>query len=167
MKHEVRFLFLLIFLVCASLISFALYLQLGKHLLPCPLCVAQRIAYWLAGLTALLAFIHRPKIFGQRIYSAFVALFSLSGMAVAIHHTWAIRHPELAECGISPEEKFLNALPIAQWWPSMFEANGDCTSVTWRFLSLNIPEWSIICFIILTGLAVYIFISKPKRHWLA
>lgn len=167
MKRKVRFLFLFIFLACASLISYALYLQIVQHLLPCPLCVAQRIAYWLTGLTALLAFLHQPKIFGQRIYSSFLALFSLAGASVAIHHAWVIRHPELAECGISPEEKFLNALPIAQWWPGMFEANGDCTSATWRFLSLTIPDWSIIFFAIFTGLAIYTFLSKPKRHWLA
>ena len=53
------------FLGCISLIGYALYLQLVKNLLPCPLCVVQRIAYWLVGLTALLAFFHSPGATGQ------------------------------------------------------------------------------------------------------
>ena len=51
-----RIIFLIIFLSCAGLIGYAIYLQLFEDLLPCPLCVAQRIAYWVIGLTALLAY---------------------------------------------------------------------------------------------------------------
>lgn len=47
--------YLVIFLSCIGLIGYAIYLQEVKELLPCPLCVIQRIAYWLIGLTALLA----------------------------------------------------------------------------------------------------------------
>ena len=49
---QVRSIWLAIFLGCAALISYALYLQLVENLLPCPLCVVQRIAYGLTGLTA-------------------------------------------------------------------------------------------------------------------
>jgi protein dithiol:quinone oxidoreductase len=28
----------------------------------------------------------------------------------------------------------------------MFEANGDCTDVDWEFLSLTIPDWSLLAF---------------------
>ena len=71
--------FLLIFLGCASLVSYALYLQLVKNLLPCPLCVVQRIAYWSVGLTALLAFFHSPRATGRRIYSGLLAGFAVAG----------------------------------------------------------------------------------------
>ena len=50
MKPGVRAVFLSIFLGCAGLISYALYLQLVKGLLPCPLCVVQRIALMLCAL---------------------------------------------------------------------------------------------------------------------
>jgi len=29
----------------------------------------------------------------------------------------------------------------------MFEANGDCTDGTWQFLSLTIPDWSLLIFL--------------------
>lgn len=28
----------------------------------------------------------------------------------------------------------------------MFEANGDCAAVKWKFLALSIPEWSAVWF---------------------
>src|SRR3978361_524577 len=119
MKPEIRAIFLLVFLGCVSLVSYALYLQLVKNLLPCPLCVVQRVAYWLVGLIALLAFFHSPGTIGRRIYSGMMSVFAFTGAVVALRHSWLVRYPEAFECGISPEEKFLNALPIAQWWPSM------------------------------------------------
>jgi disulfide bond formation protein DsbB len=87
-------------------------------------------------------------------------IFALLGATVAGRHAWLIRYPESFECGISPEEAFLNALPIAEWWPGMFEANGDCADVSWQFLSLTIPDWSLISFLLLAGTAVFLLIAK-------
>ncbi|MCO6429159.1 disulfide bond formation protein B [Nitrosomonas communis] len=155
-----RAIFLLIFLSCAGLISYALYLQWVEGLLPCPLCVVQRIAYWCLGLTALFAFLHNPQKIGHRTYSSLMLVFTLLGAIVAGRHAWLIRYPESVECGISPEEAFLNALPIAEWWPAMFEANGDCADVNWQFLSLTIPDWSLLAFLLFTGAIAYLLITR-------
>lgn len=162
MPQTQRFLFLAVFLTCAALLAFALYLQEAKHLLPCPLCVVQRIGYWLVGLTALVAFLHNPQGFGRRVYSGLLALFALAGAAVALHHAWVIRHPHSAGCRVSPEEAFLNALPFAQWWPGMFAANGDCALVTWEWMALTIPDWSSLCFLLFAGIAGYLFVTSKN-----
>ncbi len=144
-----RVIFLLILLTCAGLVGYALYLQHIEGLLPCPLCVMQRIAYWLVGLTALVGFLHNPQQLGRRLYSGLIILFALAGAVVAGRQAWLVRFPEAFECGISPEEAFLNELPLARWWPDMFEANGDCADSSWQFLSLTIPDWSLIAFLAL------------------
>ena len=164
MPNVQRFLFLGIFLASVSLLGFALYLQEFQHLLPCPLCVVQRMAYVLIGLTALLAFLHNPQTLGRRLYSSLVVLFAIVGGAVAAHHAWVIQHPLPGGCRISPEETFLNALPFAQWWPGMFAANGDCALVSWEFMSLAIPHWSLVCFVLFALLAVYLFRSIGITH---
>lgn len=155
-----RLLFLFILLCCIAFLGYAQYLQHVERLLPCPLCVAQRLAYWLLGLTALLALLHNPKVTGQRIYSFLMFSFALTGAVIAARHAWLIRFPEAFECGISPEEAFLNSLPIADWWPGMFEANGDCASVEWEFLSLTIPDWSLVAFVTFAIFALYAFFVK-------
>jgi protein dithiol:quinone oxidoreductase len=163
MKVRGRALFLLIFLGCAGLIGYALYLQFVKSLLPCPLCVVQRIAYWLIGLAALVAFFHSAPA-ARRVYSALIALFALSGATVALRQAWLVRYPEAFECGVSPEEEFLNALALARWWPGMFEANGDCADVSWKFASLTLPDWSAVFFAIFCVLGVYLFSTPQERH---
>lgn len=162
MSRLPRLFFLGIFLASAGLLAFALYLQAAKHLLPCPLCVVQRIAYWLVGLTALLAFLHNPQRWGRRLYSGLLTLFALAGAAVALHHAWVIRHPHPAGCRLSPEEVFLNALPLAQWWPDMFAANGDCALVTWEWLALTIPDWSLLCFLLFALLGGYLLVTRKN-----
>jgi protein dithiol:quinone oxidoreductase len=160
-----RFAYFLIFLGCISVLSHALfYLQLTKNLLPCPLCVVQRLAYCLIGLTALLAFLHNPEKTGQRVYSSLIIVFSLIGAVIALRQIWLIHYPEAFECGISPEESFLNALPMARWWPDMFEANGDCAEVSWMFLSLTIPDWSLIFFILFTSIALYTMFARKQQY---
>ncbi|MBA3755097.1 MAG: disulfide bond formation protein B [Nitrosomonas sp.] len=155
-----RLLFLIILLSCTCLLGYAQYLQHVEGLLPCPLCVAQRVAYWLLGLTAFVAFLHNPQVIGRRRYGSLMVAFTLVGAFIAARHAWLIRYPESFECGISPEEALLNALPIAQWWPGMFETNGDCANVDWKFLSLTIPDWSLIAFVLLGILALYTLLTR-------
>jgi disulfide bond formation protein DsbB len=163
-KALVRSILLAIFLGCAALINYALYLQLVENLLPCPLCVVQRIAYWLTGVTALVAFFHVPGTTGRRIYAGLMTVFAFAGGLVALRQAWLVRYPEAFECGISPEEEFLNALPLARWWPGMFEANGDCADVTWKFASLTLPDWSAIFFMILVALSIYVLLICENRR---
>ncbi|MCB1935887.1 MAG: disulfide bond formation protein B [Nitrosomonas sp.] len=158
-----RIIFLVVLLGCAVLLGYAQYLQHVDNLLPCPLCVAQRLAYWMLGLTAMLAFIRNPQALGRRIYGFFMTFFALTGAVIAFRQSWLIRFPESFECGISPEEAFLNSLPFAQWWPGMFEANGDCTDVDWEFLSLTIPDWSFIAFVGFAVLSIYILFARAAR----
>ncbi len=155
-----RTIYLVIFLSCIGLIGYAIYLQEVKELLPCPLCVIQRIAYWLICLTALFAFFHDPQLSGRRLYSGLMIGFALAGAIVAGRQAWLVRFPQAFECGISPEEAFLNALSLAQWWPDMFEANGDCADNNWQFLTLTIPDWSLIAFLLLGGTAAYLWQRK-------
>lgn len=160
-----RYVFLVIFLGCAALLTAAVYLQATKHLAPCPLCVGQRIIYWLVGLVALIAFLHDPKNVTRRWYAVVLALLSLVGVAIALRQEWIIHFAHTAGCSsqISVEEKILNSLPLATWWPGMFAAEGDCARVTWKLLGLAIPEWSLLGFVFLGVMAVYASRDKSKR----
>lgn len=158
-----RWLFLLIGLSCVGVLGIALYLQTTHYLLPCPLCVIQRFAYWAIGLTALAAFVHNPSGLPRRLYSGLIGLFALTGLGVAVRHLWIIAHPEQAGCSISPLETFLNNLPTAQLWPTMFEANGDCADAAWTLLTLTIPEWSALACAGYALLAGYLLVSARSH----
>jgi disulfide bond formation protein DsbB len=148
---------------CFGLVAVAvLYFQQQLNLLPCPLCVIQRMANLAVGGICLIAAIHCRA---PRLYAASAGAFSLAGLGVAVWQVWLIHHPEQAlSCGISPEERFLNNLPLASWLPSVFEANGDCTKVDWTFLTLSLPAWSVICFALLLALFVTLAVRKSPPH---
>lgn len=138
-----------------GLVAYAVYyLQARLDLLPCPLCVMQRMAYLLVGFAALAAALHRPKGAGRRVYGALMVLAALAGAGIAAWQVVLTYRPELASCAISPEERFLNALPLAAWWPDMFEANGDCTKVEWTLFGLSVPELSVLAFLALAACAL-------------
>ncbi len=162
MRPFIRIIFLTVFLICAGSLVYAVYLQLVKNLLPCPLCVAQRLSYWVIGLTAIVAVAHNPRTLGRRLYSGVMMIAALVGGVVATRHSWLVRYPESFECGISPEERLLNSLPIARWWPTMFEANGDCSESSWEFMSLTIPDWSAILFILMAILSGYALLTRQR-----
>jgi disulfide bond formation protein DsbB len=114
------------------------------------------------GLTAIVAVAHNPRALGRRLYSGVMIVAALVGGVVATRHSWLVRYPESFECGISPEERLLNSLPIARWWPTMFEANGDCSESSWELMSLTIPDWSAILFILMAIMSGYALLTRQR-----
>ncbi len=141
---------------CIGLLSFALYLQHFKDMQPCPLCVLQRYAYLVIAIASLIGAIsNKPKL------GAGLGLIGgLAGAGTAGYHLWVQAHPAVS-CGRDPLEAALNQLFTAQWLPSMFKADGMCTSAYDPILGLSIVQWSMAWF---TGLTlVLIFIAFRRR----
>src|SRR5258705_6670453 len=93
--------YLLGFLVCAGLMGWALWLQYGMGLEPCPLCVFQRIAVSAVGIIFLVAFVHNPRDFGAAIYAGLVLVFAGAGAAFAGRQVWLQSLPkdQVPACG--------------------------------------------------------------------
>ena len=163
MARNARMIYLAIFLVCSGLIGFALYLQHSLGLEPCPMCILQRYAFIVIGLTALVAAIHNPVLLGRRIYSGLLAVMSATGGGVAIRHVYLEHYPpKIFDCG-ADVGFMLESFPLTQALPMIFRGTGDCTKVAWRFLGLSIAEWSLIWFAIFLVAAVVAALMKPSR----
>ncbi len=157
-----RIIFSGIFLVCAALIGYALYLQHGQALEPCPLCILQRYAFIVVGVIALLAAIHNPREIGLKLYCGLIVLFAAAGGGVAIRHSWLQHFPnKLQSCG-ADLEYLLDTLPLSRALPAIFRGTGECSEVQWRFLGLSIPEWALVWFVIFAALAI-IAVAKTSR----
>ena len=130
-------------IVALALVGFALYLQHGKDMLPCPLCVIQRYIY--VGL-ALVCFVAAALPNNMtRTVTGLAALTALSGVGVAGWHLWIKAHPNIS-CGIDPLETSLNKIPTAELLPFLFKADGLCTTEYAPILGLQTPSWSFIWF---------------------
>ena len=164
MKLTPRLIHLGMFLVCAGLIAFALYLQHALGLEPCPMCILQRYAFIIVGAIALIAALHGPALAGRRIYTGLLVLFAATGGGVAIRHVYLEHNPpKIFDCG-ADVGFMLESFPLTEALPMIFRGTGDCTKVLWRFLGLSIAEWSLICFALLIVAALLALTSKQRGY---
>lgn len=145
------------FLFSSSLIGFALYLQYVKHEDPCPLCMVQRVVFIAILALFLIAATHGPKRTGERIYAVLISLLSMSGIAVAARHIWIQHLPkdQVPACGPGLDY-MLETMPMSNVLKSLMHGSGECAEKGWTFLTLGIPEWSLLCYLALGIWAVLI-----------
>lgn len=153
-----RGVFLAGFSFCAVLIAMALYFQYVGGLDPCPLCISQRVAVMAVGAVFLLAGVHNPGRIGQRIYAALGVLTALAGAAISARHVWLQHLPpeEVPACGPDVEYMLRN-FPFAETLKFMLSGTGDCAKVDWTLLGISMPGWTLVCFLLLAGLAAFQF----------
>ena len=153
-----RVCFALILATCLFLLGFAWYLEHVGGLLPCPLCILQRLVYLAIAFWALLGLLHGPGPWGLRVYSIFLACFSLLGVGLAARQVYLQHLPahRVPECG--PDLAYmLDVFPWQEALVMMLRGSGDCAKVQWRFLALSIPEWSLVLFSLLFVVAACLF----------
>ena len=146
-----RLAYLLGFVVCAALMAWALWLQYGMGIEPCPLCAFQRIAVSVIGLVFLAAFIHNPRDLGAAIYAGLVLVAAGGGGAVAARHVWLQSLPpdQVPACGMGLSY-MMESLPLLDVLKKVYAGSGECAEKGWEFLGLAIPGWTFVFFIAVT-----------------
>lgn len=156
--------FAAVFVACAALLAFALYLQEEVGLEPCPMCILQRYAFTALGIVALVGAIHGPRGAALKVYGGLLVLIAIAGGSVAARQSY-IQHypPAVSSCG-TDLEFLVNAFPVSEALPKIFAGSGDCSVVHWRFLGLSIAEWALVWFVLIGGATVWFaFRRKPVR----
>lgn len=146
--HNPRILFFILFLSSVIGTAYALYLQQVLFLLPCNLCILQRIGLWVMGLFSLIFAIVNPKQkalkFGLWALSFVGILWSFG---VAFRHSWMLWFPpdEIPSCGASLDY-LLDTVPALEALKLVLSSPGNCLDESWTLLGLSIPEQSLIFF---------------------
>jgi disulfide bond formation protein DsbB len=155
-------LYTLVFVICAALLGYALYLQHGLGLDPCPWCVVQRLGFILVGLIALVGALHRPGPIATAVYTTLGLAAAVAGAAAAGYHVYLQSDPErAAKCVGSSVERILDQLDVGSMIPPLLQYGGPCTLKSWSFIGLSIPEWSLAWFVLLAIAFVLIpFVAK-------
>ena len=147
--------YLLGFAVCAALMGWALWLQYGLNLDPCPLCSLQRIAVIAIGIVFLVAAIHNPGRLGAGIYAGLTVIIGLFGAVTAMRHVWIQSLPkdEVPACGMGLNY-MLETMPLADVLEKVFKGSGECAEAGWSLLGLAIPAWTLVFFIAMMVAAI-------------
>lgn len=149
------------FVLCAALLGFAYYLQHVEMQNPCPLCMVQRVAYYLLGLVFLVAALHGPARRGRLMYG--VAAFVIAGLgaAVAARHVWLQNLPKHLVPACGPDLAYmLQRFPLAETIAKVLKGSGECAEAGWSFMGLTIAGWSLFW---LTALGLFALILALRR----
>lgn len=144
-------------IICAALLGFGLYLQHVEGLEPCPLCVFQRVAFIALGLVFVIAALHGPGKTGAAVYAVFGALSAATGAGIAARHIWLQNLPpdQVPACG--PGLSYmLEQYAVTRMLEKVLSGSGECAEAGWRFLGLTIPGWSLLWFVLLGIVLVWL-----------
>ena len=136
------------FLVCAGLMGWALWLQYGLGLDPCPLCSLQRLTVVAIGIVFLVAGLQNPGRTGAAVYAGLTFLIGAFGIVTAMRHVWIQSLPkgEVPACGMGLDY-MLETLPLTEVLSKVFKGSGECAETAWIFLGLAIPSWTLVFFV--------------------
>ncbi|MEO0442646.1 MAG: disulfide bond formation protein B [Pseudomonadota bacterium] len=158
-----RQLLLLICLGSVILIAIALYMQYFMDLIPCALCMTQRVFVIAVGVVALLAWIHQPGIMGIKIYAIVGGLLAIAGGAFSIRHLWLQSLPEDLAPACGPSLGYLmDNFPLMEALTVLLQGDGDCAEVSWDLFGITIPGWTLVAFIGLFLINCWVFYTSLK-----
>lgn len=152
------------FLACVALIAFALYSQYQLGLLPCPLCIFQRVAFAALGVVFLLAGLHAPAgAGGRRAWGVPALVAAAVGAAIAGRHVWLQHLPadEVPACGPGLDW-MMQTMPATGVLREVLTGSGECANVDWTFLGLSMPAWSLAWFVLLGAWAALAAFTRKR-----
>ncbi len=150
------------FVICAGLLGYAYYLQYVEMQNPCPLCMVQRVAYYLLAAVFLLGALHGPGRRGTIVYGVVAFVVASLGAAVAARHVWLQSLPpdKVPACGPGLEY-MLKQFPLADVLTKVLSGSGECAEAGWKFLGLTIAGWSLLWLVLLGLFALFLVWRKP------
>jgi len=143
------------FLVCVGLMAWALYLQYGLQLDPCPLCIFQRVAVIATGIVFLVAALQNPGRRGAAFYAVLTSVTAGIGAALAAWHIWIQGQPKgsVPSCGMGLDY-MLDTMPLTDVISKVLKGSGECAEQGWLFLGLAIPSWTFVFFVAMIVVAI-------------
>lgn len=148
-------------LACAGLLAYAFWSQYGLGLVPCHLCIFQRVTVAALGVAFLLAALFsRPG--GRGVAAAvLVALPGLATAATAARHVWIQMQPpgSVPACG-ADLSFMLDVFPLMDVILKVFRAGGECGAIDWSFLGLSMPAWVLAWAVALTAGGLWVNLRR-------
>lgn len=142
---------------CFAAIAYALYVEYALLMMPCPLCIFQRIAFLVAGLLFLVAGLHNPRSMTvRRVYSVLAGLAAFAGLLIAGRHVMIQLMPadQVPVCNSMGLDYMLEAMPLSNVLLKVFKGSGECAKIDWQLFGLSMPMWTMLLYLGLIVIAV-------------
>jgi disulfide bond formation protein DsbB len=156
-----RSLFAMGFIAAAVILGLAFYLEYQVGLVPCGLCLVQRVCVACFGAVCLLAALLGPARAGRRAYAALAFVFASAGALTASRQLWL-------QTGIVPsQEPCLHGMDHLRQVSSpagllneLYLGHPGCARINWTWLDMSLAEWSLLGFVALAALALFALLLR-------
>src|SRR5215470_11992102 len=156
---------LTIAVIAAATLAGAWFFQLVLDIRPCPLCLEQRYAYYLAlPLAAFVAFFAARGAPRQVLMAGFVIL-----MVAALANAWLGGYHAGVEWKFWPGPNDCSG-PIVDFSKAgnLFEQLDKvkvvrCDEVQWRFLEMSLAGYNVLISLLMAAIALFGFVRAAKR----
>ncbi len=151
-------------LAVVSMVFAVGYLQLIEYLEPCPLCILDRGVVIGLGIVFLIALLHNPSGWGNRVYGVLALLLSATGIAICARHIWLQNLPpdQVPDCGAG-FWYMLDAMPFARFLDTILNGSGECAEIQWQFLGFTLPEVTLGLFVVFAVLSLTLIFAAPRK----
>lgn len=151
-------------LAIVSMVFAVGYLQMIEYLEPCPLCILDRAVVIALGAVFLLALLHNPQQWGNKVYGGLALLLSATGIAICARHIWLQNLPpdKVPDCGAG-FWYMLDAMPFTKFLDTILNGSGECADIQWQFLGFTLPEATLGLFVVFALLSLALMFVNTKN----
>ncbi|WP_329610938.1 disulfide bond formation protein B [Neptunomonas japonica] len=153
------------FITGASLAYASTVLEQHLSAINCSLCSIVRLSLLCMSIVFLLAFVHNPWTFGQRLYGLINWLFAILGLSAAGRYVWLeLQHAEtICSAGFNRDfETLSSTLPFLSDLQTLLANNNECLDNTWQYLGLSLPQITMGVFILLFLITWRLLTRRPE-----
>lgn len=135
-----------LFFIALAISFTSVYFEFVVGLLPCPLCIMQRLAIFLLTLSLFLRLV-LPFAKARCLFAISSIGFSWLGFFFALRQVYLQSLPmdKVPACGPSLDI-LIQYFPWQDVMHALFYGTGDCAKVDWTFLGGSMALWSLVAF---------------------
>jgi disulfide bond formation protein DsbB len=159
-----RRLFILAFLACCGLLIGSYIIEYYFYVIPCQLCVLQRLIYYSLAIIFVIGAIQNPKNIGRHIYAISSFIFTILGALISGRQIWIQHLPlnQVPECAPGLE-RLLALHPLLETLKIVFKGTSECFKIHFTILGLPLSNWSLLGFSGLACMCLFIIYGQKKR----
>lgn len=165
MKQTERLIYGVGFLVVVGVLSASVWLQVVKQIMPCLLCVMQRLCFAGIGCLFLFGFLFPNSNRLKWLYPIGSMGLSLAGLYFSGRQIWlqsVSSTDSQAVCGVSFDYLF-EILPWHDFLNLVLSGNHECARHTFFMMGLDLSAWSALSFLFFLLMSLWI-IKKLFTH---
>ena len=150
-----------------SLMVAYFFMEKYLELIPCPLCILDRVVVFLSACLFFLPCLHHPRRMGYLAYTCTNVGVNTLGTLISARHVWLQSLPadKVPQC--TPDLGYLlDTFPPFEALRTVFQSSGECAEVSWSLWGLSLAQLTLLYFVFMVCYCLFTatrIASFPKK----